>query len=88
MQNKPAGKYGLREIHQEIDLLDRKIAYCTEHETFASDSERAAALRKLVTKRESLVKVALDAEERGIACDPKYRARTLTKPLPEEGTGA
>ena len=88
MQNKPAGKYGLREIHQEIDLLDRKIAYCTDHEKFESDSERAAALRKLVTKRESLVRTALEADERGIECDPKYRARSLARPSPAEGTGA
>lgn len=88
MQNKPAGKYGLREIHQEIDLLDRKIAYCTDHESFASDRERAAAVRKLVTKRESLVKAALEADERGIQCDPKYWARSLMNRPPWGGTGA
>jgi len=77
MQVKPAGKYELKDLHQQIDLFDRKIAYCQSHESFDSDQARAAALHKLVTKRENLVKTALDAVDRGIECDPRYLPRSF-----------
>jgi hypothetical protein len=77
MAVKPASKYDLKDLHQEIDLFDRKIAYCEKHEKFDSDQARATALHKLVTKRETLVKAALDAVSRGIECDPKYLPRSL-----------
>ena len=70
-------KYELKDLHQEIDLFDRKIAYCEKFEKFALDEERAAALQKLVTKRETLVKAALEMAGRGIECDPKYLPRSF-----------
>jgi hypothetical protein len=80
MQVKPASKYELKDLHKEIDFFDRKIAYCQAYEKFDSEPARAAALRKLVTKRESLVKTALDAVQRGIECDPRYLPRSFSNP--------
>jgi hypothetical protein len=77
MPVKPSSKYDLRELHQEIDYFDRKIAYCQSYEKFDSEEARAAALRKLETKRLSLVKKAMDAVKVGIECDPKYLPRSL-----------
>ncbi len=77
MPAKPVGKYELKDLHQEIDLFDRKIAYCKTYETFASEDARAAALQKLVTKRETLVKTAVEAVKNGVECDPKYLPRSF-----------
>jgi hypothetical protein len=79
MQVRPDSKYGLKDLHQEIDLFDRKIAYCQNHENFDSEEARASALQKLVTKRESLVKAALAMAERGVECDPKYLPPSFRK---------
>ncbi len=80
MQAKHFGKYELKDLHQEIDLFDRKIAYCENHEPFDSQQARAAALQKLVSKRESLAKAALAMASRGIECDPKYLPRSFKAP--------
>lgn len=77
MLTKPVSMYDLKDLHQEIDFFDRKIAYCQTHEKFESEDARATALQKLVTKRETLVKTALDAVSRGIVCDPKYLPRSF-----------
>jgi hypothetical protein len=73
----PDSKSALKDLHQEIDLFDRKIAYCQNYENVATEQARAAALQKLVTKRESLVKTALGMASRGIVCDPKYLPRSF-----------
>jgi hypothetical protein len=70
----------LKDLYQEIDLFDRKIAYCQDFEKFATDEERATALQKLVTKREALVKTAREMAGRGIECDPKYLPRSFKTP--------
>jgi hypothetical protein len=77
MQVRPDSKYALKDLHEEIDLLDRKIAYCESHEKFDSEQGRESALQKLVTKRETLVKAALAMASRGVACDPKYLPRSF-----------
>lgn len=76
----PDSKFALKNLHQEIDLFDRKIAYCQTYEKFDSEETRAAALKKLVTKRESLVKAALGMASRGVVCDPKYLPRSFKVP--------
>jgi hypothetical protein len=73
----PDSKYALKDLHQEIDLYDRKIAYCQSYEKFDTEEARAAALKKLVVKRESMVKVALGMASRGVVCDPKYLPRSF-----------
>ena len=77
MQVSSDNKYALKDLHQEIDLFDRKIAYCQNYEKFDSENARAAALQKLATKRESLVKNALSMASRGVVCDPKYLPRSF-----------
>jgi len=77
MQTKPASKYDLKDLHQAIDLFDRKIAYCQTTEKFDSDMEREEALRKLETRRGTLVKRALAAVSEGIECDPRYLPRSM-----------
>ncbi len=70
-------KYALQDLYAEIDLFDRKIAHCQNHETFASEQEREAALKKLRTKRETLVRNALAMASRGVECDPKHLPRSI-----------
>lgn len=70
-------KYALKDLHAEIDLFDRKIAYCQGYEKFDTEQARTSALHKLVTKRENLVKSALAMASRGIECDPKYLPRSF-----------
>jgi hypothetical protein len=83
MQVKSASKYDLRDLHQEIDFYDRKIAHCQNFEKFDSEADRAAALRKLGTQRGIRVKKALEIAGRGIECDPKYLPRSFSKDAAE-----
>jgi|SRR5689334_20443858 heme oxygenase len=79
MANHPANKYHLKEVHQEIDYLDRKIAYAQTLERFASDAERTAALKKLNLKRDPLVKAARDLADKGVEWDAKDLPRSFAK---------
>jgi hypothetical protein len=79
-------KFTLNELHQEIDFFDRKIAYCQSFEKFDSQDERDSAMRKLATKRGSLVKTALAMADRGVECDPKRLPRSFKQAAaPENG---
>lgn len=80
MKTRPDSKFALNDLHQEIDLFDRKIAYCQTLEKFDSQEERESALRKLVSKRESLVKTALAMTGRGVECDPEHLPRSFKQP--------
>jgi hypothetical protein len=71
-------KYDLNDLHQEIALFDRKIAYCQNFEKFASDEARAGAIQKLETKRLTLVKKAQEAVGNGIEIDPRYLPASLS----------
>lgn len=77
MQAKPDSKYALQDMYEEIDLFDRKIAHCRNHEKFDSEQERESAVGKLLTKREALLKTALAMANRGVECNPKYLPRSL-----------
>ncbi len=77
MQIKAHNRYDLRDLHKEIDLFDRKISHCRENEKFDTDSQRHTALQKLVTRRETLVKAALEAVSRGIESEPEYLPRSF-----------
>jgi hypothetical protein len=76
-------KYHLADLYKEIDLFDRKIAYCRQFEKFELESERASALGKLQKKRQSLVKTALSFSQQGVEFDPKFLPRSLS--LDEHG---
>lgn len=77
MQARPQNRYALNDLHQEIGLLDRKIAHCQNHEKFGSDQERDAAIQKLTKTRGTLVKAALLAAGQGVEFDAKYLPRSL-----------
>jgi hypothetical protein len=51
-------KYFLRDLHREIDLFDRKLAYLNNYEEFASPGDRDEAEKKLLAKRAPLEKTA------------------------------
>jgi len=80
MPTRSDNKYELKDLYQEIDLFDRKIAYCENVEKFTTDEERATARQKLVTKRGTLVKTAREMAGRGVECDPKYLPRSFKEP--------
>ncbi len=84
MKTLPDTKFALNDLHEEIDFFDRKIAYCQTFEKFDSEEERESALRKLATKRGSLVKTALAMAERGVECDPKHIPRSFKQPAAAE----
>ncbi len=77
MQPTKDNRYALQDLHDEIDLFDRKIAHCEHYETFESEQARTAALGKLRAKREALVKAALAMASRGVECDPKHLPRSF-----------
>jgi hypothetical protein len=70
-------------MYQSIDLIDRKIASSKSWETFESQEARDAHLRKLTTKRATLVKSALVLSNQGVRCDPQFLPRSFAEPTPE-----
>lgn len=88
MQANSYSPYALKDLHQAIDLMDRKIAWCSSGEIFASEEAREDQLRKLSTKRAALVKSALALANLGVRCDPKFLARSMAEARQEEGTSA
>ena len=77
MQANAYSTYALRDLHQAIDLMDRKINYSTTLETFESQEARETCLRKLSSKRAALVKTALALTALGVSCDPKFLPRSF-----------
>ena len=76
----PRDKYFLRDLHQEIDLYDRKLAYLDKSD-FASPAERAEAEKKLLSKRAPLEKAARQIASSGVEYEEKdlprsFRARS------------
>ena len=82
MEANSYSKYALKDLHQAIDLLDRKISHCRALEPFDSQGERDATLRKLDTKRTALVKSALALTSLGVGSDPKFLPRSFIHPVP------
>jgi hypothetical protein len=74
-KNAPRDKYFLRDLHQEIDLYDRKIAYLDKYVEFASPADRQEAEDKLVSKRGSLEKTARELAASGV----EYRKEELPR---------
>ena len=73
----PRNKYHLRDLHREIDLFDRKIAHSETHAVFATEELRATEIKKLRTKRQTLVKVAAELVSEGIGFEQKDLPRSL-----------
>lgn len=77
---KPAArrdKYFLRDLHQEIDLYDRKLAYLENYEEFASPEDREQAQKGLRAKRAPLEKAALELAASGVAYEEKDLPRSF-----------
>ena len=75
-------KYYLKTLHEEIGLLDRKIAHLLKYESFATDKERNAAASKLSVKREQLVRTAQEMVTAGIEFKPSEQPRSLAPEQP------
>lgn len=71
-------KYFLRDLHQEIDLYDRKIAYLEKFAEFASPADREVAEKELLAKRAPLEKAALELAASGVEYDDKDLPRSFS----------
>jgi hypothetical protein len=81
-------KYFLRDLHQEIDLYDRKLAYLSNHVEFASAGERQEAEKKLLAKRDPLEKTARELAASGVEFDTKDLPRSFrAASLEQDNTG-
>lgn len=80
-------KYFLRDLHQEIDLYDRKLAYLDKFEEFASAEEREQAEKKLLAKRAPLEKTALQLVASGVEYDQKDLPRSFRTMNTEQNDG-
>jgi hypothetical protein len=79
-------RYFLRDLHQEIDLYDRKLAYLEKFVEFASPADRQQAEKELLAKRAPLEKVALELAASGVEYDEKDLPRSfLTMDLERDG---
>ena len=82
-------KYFLRDLHQEIDLYDRKLAYINQHVHFASPKDREDAESSLLAKRAPLEKTALELAASGVEYEEKdlprsFRAMRVEPSSPRE----
>jgi hypothetical protein len=76
---KPArnDKYFLRDLHQEIDLYDRKLADLTKYVEFASPEDRDEAEKRLLAKRAPLEKAARELVASGVEYESKDLPRSF-----------
>ena len=80
-------KYFLRDLHQEIDLYDRKLAYLDKFVEFATPGEREEAEKSLRTKRASLEKTALELVAFGVEYEEKDIPQSLRARHAEQSRG-
>ncbi len=73
----PRHRYYLRDLHQEIDLYDRKLAYLDKFVEFASPADRKEAEKGLISKRAPLEKAALELAASGVQYDEKDLPRSF-----------
>lgn len=87
MKKTPArrDKYFLRDLHQEIDLFDRKHAYLVNYEEFASPRDRDEAEKRLLAKRSPLEKTARELVASGVEFEDKDLPRSFRTGNPERG---
>ncbi len=75
-------KYALKSLHEEIALVDRKLAHLEKYETFSTDKERLAASAKISLKRSQLVRAAQVMTDAGIEFTPS-ELPTMTREAKE-----
>ena len=83
-----SGKYSLRTLHEEIGLLDRKLAHLRKYEVFKADSDRDAAVARMESKRNLLVRNARAMISEGIAFLPSEVPASLRENADETATPA
>jgi hypothetical protein len=79
-REKPAprhDKYFLRDLHQEIDFYDRKLAYLDNFGEFASSVDRDLVEKGLRAKRAALEKTALGLVASGVEYEKKDLPRSF-----------
>lgn len=86
MEANSYSKYALKDLYDAINLIDRKINYCKTLETFDSQETRESALKKLSTKRASLVKSSLALTALGVKTDPGFLPRNFIHPVTDAET--
>ncbi len=59
-------KYYLKSVHEEIDLLDRKLAHLDKYDVFDTDAARNTAASKMQASRELLARTARRLASEGI----------------------
>jgi hypothetical protein len=70
-------KYFLRDVHKEIDLYDRKLAYLDKYGDFATPADREEAQGKMVTKRATLERTAKELAASGVEFEDKDLPRSF-----------
>ena len=70
-------RYFLRDLHQEIDFYDRKLAYIDKFEEFATPLDREEAEKRLMAKRAPLEKAALELVKSGVEYEEKDLPRSF-----------
>ena len=80
-------KYFLRDLHQEIDLYDRKLAYLDKHVEFASPADREEAEKRLLARRAPLERAALELVASGVQYEEKDLPRSF-RMMNLDNTGA
>lgn len=70
-------RFFLRDLHQEIDLYDRKLSYLNNYMEFASAADREGAEKKLLAKRAPLEKTARELAASGVEYDLKDLPRSF-----------
>ena len=81
MANIVENKYYLKTVHEEIGLFDRKLAHLLKYDVFETEEARAAAVRKLERKRETLVETAKRLAADGV----EFKASDLPRSILPEG---
>jgi hypothetical protein len=59
-------KYYLKSVHEDIDLLDRKLAHLEKYDVFESGAARETAASKMNATRELLARTARRLAQEGI----------------------
>ena len=70
-------RYFLRDLHREIDLYDRKLAYLDKYVEFDSSDDREEAEKGLRAKRAPLEKTALELVASGVEYEEKDLPRSF-----------
>jgi hypothetical protein len=79
-------RYFLRDLHQEIDLYDRKLAYINNFVEFASSGDRKEAEKRLLAKRSPLERTARELAASGVEFEDKDLPRSFRTATPKQDT--